>query len=181
MSIYNHIVKDIDGNDVPLEQYKGKVVIIVNTASKCGLTPQYEGLQELYEQYHEQGLEILGFPSNQFAGQEPGGDQEIKSFCSLRYDVTFPMFSKTVVRGDEAHPLFAELEEALPFEGFNKLRPDALLLQAHLKKSHPEIMEGNGIKWNFNKYVIDRNGNPVKRVEPYVKPKHLKKIVEELL
>ena len=181
MSIYNHIMKDINGNDVPLDSYRGKVLIIVNTASKCGLTPQYEGLQELYDQYHDQGLEILGFPSNQFAGQEPGGDQEIKSFCSLRYDVSFPLFSKTLVRGQDAHPLFKELSQILPFEGFNKLRPDAMILQAHLKKSHPEIMEGDGIKWNFNKFVIDREGNPVQRFEPYVKPKHMKKTIEKLL
>ena len=181
MSIYDYKMKDINGEEVSLKEYKGKVVVIVNTASKCGLTPQYEGLQELYDQYHEQGLEILGFPSNEFAGQEPGSDQDVKSFCSLNFGVSFPMFSKTVVRGQGVHPLFEELSEALPFEGFEKFKPEAFMLQGHIKKNFPDIMEGNGIKWNFNKFLIDRNGQPVQRFEPYVKPDKMSSAIEALL
>lgn len=181
MSIYNYTMKAINGEEVSLESYKGKVVVVVNTASKCGLTPQYEGLEALYKKYKDQGLVILGFPSNQFAEQEPGDDQEVKSFCTMNYGVTFPMFSKIQVRGDEAHPLFKELEEALPFKGFDLNNAFGAKIHGVLSQAFPYILEGNGIKWNFNKYVIDRQGNPVERFEPYVVPEDLEATIVELM
>ena len=173
MSIYNYTMMDIDGEEVSLDSFRGKAVLIVNTASKCGLTPQYEGLEALYKKYKDQGLVILGFPSNQFAEQEPGDNKEVKNFCSMNYGVTFPIFSKTEVRGDNAHPLFKELEEALPHQGFDLSVPFGAKIHGVLSQAFPHILEGNGIKWNFNKYLIDRNGNPVARFEPYVIPSEL--------
>lgn len=181
MSIYDYTMTNVDGDSVSLDSFKGKVVLIVNTASKCGLTPQYEGLEALYNKYKDQGLVILGFPSNQFAGQEPGSDSDVKQFCSLNFGVSFPLFSKTVVRGQEAHPLFKELESALPFEGFDLTNDFAKQIHGALESNFPEILEGNGIKWNFNKYLIDQKGQPVKRFEPYVVPEDLDEDIQKLL
>jgi glutathione peroxidase len=134
-------VKDIDGKDQDLGQYKGKVVLIVNVASRCGFTPQYKSLQELYDSRKEKGLVILGFPANNFMGQEPGSDSEIREFCSKTYNVTFPMFAKISVKGDDVHPLFAKLTKL-----------------------------GGEPKWNFNKYLVDKQGNLVMRYDSRVKP-----------
>lgn len=156
--VLGHKVKSIDGKDVDLSQYKGKVVLIVNTASKCGMTPQYEGLQKLYEDKKEAGLVILGFPANDFRGQEPGTNEEIAEFCTSKYGVTFPMFEKIAVTGEGKHPLYAQLAE------------------------QPEPIGGEP-KWNFTKFLVDRDGRVVARFEPKVKPDDaafLKK-VEELL
>lgn len=146
-SIYDFTVKDIDGSDVKLEQYKDKVVMIVNVASKCGFTPQYEGLQKIYSQYKEQGFVILGFPANNFLSQEPGTNEEIKHFCSLNYNVTFPMFSKISVKGKDIAPLYKYLTE---------------------NNTNPEF--AGKISWNFNKFLIDREGNIVARFGSRVKP-----------
>lgn len=146
-SIYDFEVEDIDGNPVDLNRYKGKVLLIVNTASKCGFTPQYEGLQVLYETYKEQGLVVLGFPSNDFLKQEPGSEEEIKTFCSLNYNVTFPMFSKITVKGKNIHPLYEYLTS---------------------KKTNPEF--SGKIKWNFNKILIDREGAVINRFASQIKP-----------
>jgi len=154
---YNFTAKDLQANDVSMEQYKGKVVLIVNTASECGLTPQFEGLEALYKNYRDQGLEILGFPCNQFGKQEPGDEKSIAEGCVVNYGVTFPMFSKIVVNGDNAHPLFK-----------------------YLKKELGSIL-GSKIKWNFTKFLIDRDGKPVKRFAPITKPSSLEKDIKKLL
>lgn len=156
--VLRHKVKSIDGAEVDLSRYKGKVVLIVNTASRCGLTPQYEGLQKLYEQKKDDGLVILGFPANDFRGQEPGTNEEIAEFCTSRYGVTFPMFEKIVVTGDNKHPLYAQLA------------------------AQPEPIGGEP-KWNFTKFLVDREGRVVARFEPKVTPDDpaLVQKVDELL
>jgi glutathione peroxidase len=146
-SVYDFTLKNIEGKDVSLKEYHGKVLLLVNVASKCGLTPQYEGLQKLYTKYNERGLVILGFPANNFMGQEPGTNEEIKSFCSLKYNVSFPLFSKISVKGDDIHPLYKFLTD---------------------KGTNPEF--GGDIKWNFNKFLVDRNGKIIARFEPKVTP-----------
>lgn len=157
MNFYDFNAVDIDGNDISMSDYKGKVVVVVNTASKCGLTPQFKELEALYEKYKDQGLEILGFPCNQFAGQEPGDENDIQSFCQLNYGVSFKMFSKIKVNGDEAHPLWKFLKE----------EQGGLLSSA--------------IKWNFTKFLIDRNGNVVKRYAPKDSPNEMEDKILELL
>jgi len=147
----------LQGKEIAMESYKGKVVLVVNTASKCGLTPQYEGLEQLYKTYKDQGLVILGFPCNQFANQEPGGAKEISEGCLINYGVSFPMFSKVDVNGPTAHPIYKYLKSELP--GF----------------------PGNSIKWNFGKFLIDKNGKPIKRFSPYTVPGKLTKDIEKLL
>lgn len=154
---YDYKVKNISGEDVSMSDYKGKVVLIVNTASKCGFTKQYEGLEELYEKYKDQGFVILGFPCNQFGAQEPGGNEEIKNFCTSTFSVTFPMMSKIDVNGDDADPLYK-----------------------FLKKEKGGIL-GDDIKWNFTKFLIDRDGNVVDRFASQKTPKALEKEVEKLL
>lgn len=146
-SIYSFTVEDIDGNEVSLASFEGKVVMIVNVASKCGFTYQYEGLQELYEEYRERGFVILGFPANNFLWQEPGTDEEIKSFCTLNYGVTFPMFSKISVKGRDIHPLYGYLTS---------------------KESNPRF-SGN-ITWNFNKFLIGRDGEIIGRFDSKTEP-----------
>ena len=150
-SIYEFVMKDIDGKDVKLDSYKGKVVLIVNTASKCGLTPQYEGLQALYDKYKDKGLVILGFPSNNFMGQEPGTEAEIKDFCTLNYKVTFPMFSKISVKGTDQHPFYTFLTN---------------------KESNPGF-DGD-VTWNFEKFLADKNGKIIARFSPKTKPNDAK-------
>jgi glutathione peroxidase len=150
----------IDGTAASLADYSGKVLLIVNVASKCGLTPQYESLEALYRQKHDQGLEILGFPANNFKGQEPGTDEEIASFCTLTYDVTFPMFSKISVKGDDAHPLYRALTEAHPdtagAEAFRKRMVDSGL--------GPE--KPSDVLWNFEKFLVARDGRVIGRYSP---------------
>ena len=153
MSVYEYEAVTLDGKPVSLEAYKGSVLLIVNTASACGLTPQYEGLQRLYDQYKERGLTVLGFPCNQFGAQEPGTHEEIQSFCSRNYGVTFPMFEKVDVRGETAHPLFR-----------------------YLTGGNDEL-----IPWNFTKFLIGRDGQPVKRFEPQTAPADLSGDIEALL
>ncbi|SFB25736.1 MULTISPECIES: glutathione peroxidase [unclassified Bacillus (in: firmicutes)] len=158
MSIYEYIVETIKGDEVSLNQYRGKVLLIVNTASKCGFTPQFEELQELYKSYESLGFEVLGFPSNQFMNQEPGNEEEILTFCQLNYGVTFPMFSKIDVNGKNAHPVFGFLAEEAP-----------------------GLLGMKAIKWNFTKFLIDRDGNVVKRFAPTDKPSEMRKDIEKLL
>ena len=154
---YNFKAKSITGSEESMSCYDGKVVLIVNTASKCGFTPQYKELQKLYEDYKDKGLEILGFPCDQFAHQEPAGDAEIQQFCSRNFGVTFPLFSKVEVNGDQAHPLFA-----------------------YLRSQKPGVI-GNSIKWNFTKFLIDKKGNPVKRFSPMTDPSKIAGHIEKLL
>ena len=156
--IYDFTVKDIHGKTVKLDGYKGKPLLIVNTASKCGFTPQYKGLEALYKKLHGKGLEVLGFPCNQFGEQEPGNEAEIESFCELNYGVTFPMFAKIDVNGDGAAPLYK-----------------------YLKKEKPGLMGSEAIKWNFTKFLVDRNGNVIERYAPKTEPETIAGDIEKLL
>jgi glutathione peroxidase len=153
--IYSFGVKTIDGKETTLGDYKGKAMLIVNVASKCGFTPQYTGLEALYKKYKDQGLVVLGFPCNQFGAQEPGDEGEIKNFCSLTYEVSFPMFAKVDVNGKATHPLYG-----------------------YLKSEEKGILGTEGIKWNFTKFLIDRNGTVLKRFAPTAKPESLEADVE---
>ncbi|MCI3926923.1 glutathione peroxidase [Paenibacillus sp. TRM 82003] len=158
MTVYEYTAKSVKGEDIPLSRYEGKVLLIVNTASQCGFTPQYKGLQELYEKYRDQGLEILGFPCNQFGGQEPGDEQQISEFCELNFGVTFPLFAKVDVNGDDAHPLFQ-----------------------YLAKEAPGILGSKSIKWNFTKFLVGRDGQPVKRYASTDAPESLEKDISKAL
>ncbi|MBB5687116.1 glutathione peroxidase [Sphingobium boeckii] len=158
MAVTDYAVKLPDGAEKHMADYAGKVLLIVNVASKCGFTPQYEGLEALYRQYRDRGFEILAFPCNQFGAQEPGDAQEIASFCSLTYDVTFPLFDKVEVNGTGAAPLFD-----------------------YLKSAQPGVLGTTGIKWNFTKFLVDRAGKVVERYAPTTKPGDLAKDIEALL
>lgn len=181
MGVYDFTVKTNKGVEKSLADYKGKVLLIVNTASKCGFTPQFEGLQKLYTQYKDKGLEILGFPCNQFAEQDPGSAEEIQTFCKLNYGVTFQIFEKGDVRGENAQPLFKYLTAQKKFEGFDKKHPIAEKLEEALKANFPEYLEGDGIKWNFTKFLIDKEGNVIKRFEPTTDPADIAPEIEKLL
>lgn len=158
MSIYEFSAKNIKGEEVSFEDYKGKVLLIVNTASKCGFTPQYEGLEKLYQKYKSQGLEILAFPCNQFGKQEPGTEEEIAQFCDLNFKVSFPLYSKVDVNGEGAHPLFK-----------------------YLKSELKGIMGTEGIKWNFTKFLVGKDGTPHNRYAPKDKPEALEEDIQKLL
>ncbi|MBV5277487.1 MAG: glutathione peroxidase [Campylobacteraceae bacterium] len=158
MSIYDFEVTTIDGKKTTLEAYKGKVLLIVNVASKCGFTYQYEGLETLYKKYKDSGLVVLGFPCNQFSQQEPGNEEEIKSFCSLTYGVEFPMFSKIDVNGEKAHPLYT-----------------------YLKKEKSGLLGSEAIKWNFTKFLVDKNGQVVDRYAPSTNPQDIEADIVKLL
>lgn len=175
MSIYDFNVKTIDNEEVKIDSYKGKVLVIVNTASKCGFTPQYSELEALYKKYNDKGLEVLGFPCNQFGAQEPGTSDEIKSFCLINFGVTFPLFEKIDVNGDKAHPLFNYLTNNAPFKGLNENHPIGKRLQEIIST------EGDSIKWNFTKFLIDREGNVVNRYEPTAVPAEMESDIENLL
>jgi glutathione peroxidase len=176
-SMYDFTVEK-NGNQVRLDAYKGKVLVIANTASKCGLTPQYDDLQKLYERYQEQGLEILGFPCNQFADQEPGSSADAQAFCQINYGVKFPIFDKVDVRDEKAHPLFTYLTQKAPFEGFDS---SAKQLNQFLEAKFPDFLEGDSIKWNFTKFLIDREGHVVKRFEPSIVPMDMEESIKALL
>ena len=180
--IYNITVKDINGNDVSLSNYKGKVLLIVNVASKCGLTPQYEGLEALYEKYKDQGLEILGFPCNQFLGQEPGTNEEIQNFCSLNYKVTFPLFDKIDVNGEAESPLYTYLKEQAPFKGYPEGAEEfaAQLDQIH-QKTGTGFDQGDAIRWNFGKFLVSKDGKTILRFEPMVLPSMLEEDLQKML
>ncbi|MDZ5474020.1 glutathione peroxidase [Bacillus sp. 31A1R] len=181
MSVYDFTAKAMNGREVSLSEYEGKAMLIVNTASQCGFTFQYQDLQGLYEKYKEQGLVVLGFPCNQFAGQEPGKNEEVQSFCELRYGVSFPMFQKINVRDEDAHPLFNYLTFEKPFEGFDTNHPVAKILIPLLKEKHPEYLIGDSIKWNFTKFLINREGNVVKRFEATTDPLDMEQDIERVL
>ncbi len=180
MSIYDFKVRAQDGSEVSMEQYRGRVLIIVNTATGCGFTPQYDELQDLYELHQKDGLEILDFPCNQFMEQAPGSDEEIHSFCTGRYGITFPQFSKVDVNGENAIPLYKYLTQNTTFGGFGK-GPMAIVLKPIVKRMDKDYKNNGNIKWNFTKIVIDRNGNIAGRFEPTQPMEALKSKVEELL
>jgi len=158
MTVHDYTAKTIDGEDRTLSDYKGRVMVIVNTASKCGFTPQYKGLEKVFRDFRGRGLVVLGFPCDQFGHQEPGDENEIKKFCSLNYDVSFPMFSKVDVNGDHAHPLFK-----------------------YLKNEAPGLLGSRGIKWNFTKFLVDKSGKVIKRYGSMDKPESIIKDIERLL
>ena len=180
MGIYDFTVKAQDGSEVSLEDYKGKVLLIVNTATGCGFTPQYEELQKLYDLHQKDGFEILDFPCNQFADQAPGSDEEIHSFCTLRFGTTFPQFSKIDVLGPNAEPLFKYLSENTTFEGFGK-SPMTLILNGVVKKMDKDYKKNGNVKWNFTKFLINRDGEIAARFEPTAAMKDVKEKVEEIL
>lgn len=180
MSVYSFKAINNKGQEISLSDYEGKVVLIVNTASKCGFTPQYDGLEKLYQKYKNQGFVILGFPSNQFLEQEPGGNEDIEEFCRLNYGVTFPIFSKVDVRGESAIPLFAYLTEQAPFKGFELDKEMGRKIESVVREHYPENLTGNGIKWNFTKFLIGRDGS-VTRFEPTVTPEELDGIIQAAL
>jgi len=181
MSIYNFNFKNMDDETVSLGDYKGKVLLIVNTASKCGFTPQYEGLEALNKTYKDKGLEIIGFPSNQFLEQEPGNSEEIKSFCELNYGVTFELSQKLEVRGENADPLFKYLTEKAPFEGYDVTTEGGAKMQGFLSEKLPHLLDGNDIKWNFTKFLVNKDGDVLKRYESTIAPEAIKADLEKLL
>jgi len=158
MTVYDFQAKTIDGREIPLSDFKGKVLLIVNVASRCGFTPQYSGLQKLYDQHKASGFEVLGFPCNQFGRQEPASEAEIRSFCERTYGVQFPLFSKVDVNGPKAHPVYE-----------------------FLKRSKSGFLGLRRIKWNFTKFLIDRTGKPIKRYSPQTAPSVIEKDIEEAL
>lgn len=181
MSLYDFKVKNIKGEEVSLSDYKEKLVLVVNTASKCGFTPQYEGLEKLYQKYKDRGLVILGFPCNQFLEQDPGSNDEISSFCKVNYGVTFPLFSKIEVNGANEAPLYTWLKKKAPFKGFELDKEAGKVIKGVLEKNYPENLSGDGIKWNFTKFLVGRDGESVSRFEPSVTPEELDSIVEAAL
>lgn len=158
MSIYDFEAHTLRGEEESLSKYKDKVLLVVNTASKCGFSPQYKGLQEVYEKFKDRGFEVLGFPSNQFAGQEPGESEDIAEYCEINYGVTFPMYEKIDVKGSEAHPLFQ-----------------------YLSKEAPGILGSKSIKWNFTKFLVDREGRVLKRFSPQTTPDQIEADIAKLL
>ena len=163
--IYDYSVQDTQGNDIPLSTYKGKILLIVNTATACGFTPQYKELEELYEKYHANGLEVIDVPCNQFGEQAPGTDAEIHQFCTLRYHTTFPQMKKSDVNGEYALPLFTYLKSQKKFEGFGTGKM-AEMMDGFIQKIDSNYKNNPEIKWNFTKFVIDRDGTVVARFEP---------------
>lgn len=181
MKIYDFSVKNRQGEDVSLEKYKGKVLLIVNTATRCGFTPQYNDLENLFEKYNKNGLEILDFPCNQFGNQAPENDEEIHNFCQLNYDVKFEQFAKVEVNGESAIPLFKFLKNEKGFSGFNPEHKLSALLNDMLKKNDPDFVKKSDIKWNFTKFLVDKSGNVVARFEPTENAEVIEKEIEKLL
>ena len=179
MDIYGFEVKAMNGTMVPLSDYKGKVMLVVNTATGCGFTPQYEDLQKIYDEFKDKGLEILDFPCNQFREQAPGSDEEIQTFCKGRFGITFPQFSKIDVNGENAIPLYKYLTSNTTFGGFSG--PMGLILKPIVKKMDPDYKNNGNIKWNFTKFLINREGEIVARFEPTEDMKNVQKKVEEIL
>lgn len=179
MNIYDFKVKAQDGTELALSEYKGKVLLVVNTATGCGFTPQYDELQDIYEEYRDRGFEILDFPCNQFGQQAPGDDEEIHSFCTGRYGITFPQLSKVEVNGENAEPLFRWLTDNTHFSGFG-MSPMGMMLSGIVKKTDKDYKNNGKIKWNFTKFLIDRNGEIVARFEP-TDMKKLRDKIEECL
>ncbi|EGD47789.1 Peroxiredoxin [Ruminiclostridium papyrosolvens DSM 2782] len=177
MTIYDFKVKDAQKNEISMDSYRGKVLLIVNTATGCGFTPQYEALENLYKKYKDEGLEILDFPCNQFLNQAPGTDEEIVEFCQLNYGVSFKTFSKIDVNGSNADPLYTFLKNATPSDKENEETSSFMKVLKDLGQS----IIGSNIKWNFTKFLIDRNGNVVGRYSPTYKPENMEARIQELL
>lgn len=181
MTIYNFSLTKTNGTPVPLSDYSGKVLLIVNTASKCSFTPQFDDLQHLYDDYKASNFEILGVPCNQFGEQEPGTNEQAASFCQINYGVKFSIFAKEKVNGPDAHPLFGYLKQEAPFQGFDETDVQAKLLKMMIAEKNPEWLVGDSIKWNFTKFLIDQNGKVVRRYEPIEEFSVLREDIETLL
>lgn len=179
MKIYDFTVKKRDGSELDLSELKGKVVLVVNTATGCGFTPQYEGLEKIYEKYHDKGFEILDFPCNQFAHQAPESNDEIHNFCVLKYNTKFDQLAKVEVNGDKEDPLFAFLKKESPEEDAKGMKNN--LSMKAIEKISKTFLKPDDIKWNFTKFLIDRDGNIVGRFAPTVKPEDLESEVEKII
>ena len=179
MSIYDLKVTKRDGSEFDLGEFKGKVMLIVNTATGCGFTPQYEGLEKLYEQYHDKGLEVLDFPCNQFGAQAPGTDSEIHEFCTLKYNTKFDQFAKIDVNGDNESPLYTLLKEAAPEDKIDSMK-DKVTMKA-IEKLSKTCKKPSDIKWNFTKFLVDKEGNVVGRYVPTVKPEDIEEDIKRYL
>ena len=179
-TFYDYSVNDRNGSEVSMKKFEGKVVLVVNTATGCGFTPQYKDLEELYEADHDKGLEILDIPCNQFAGQTPGTNEEVHEFCTLKYNTKFDQMKKSDVNGENALDLYKLLKSQQTFHGFGK-GPKAVMMSVMLKKIDPDYQHNSEIKWNFTKFLVDRNGNVVRSFEPTEKMKDVRQAVEELL
>ena len=179
MNIYDFTVKAMDGSYVDLSQYRGKVTLVVNTATGCGFTPQYKDLQEIYDELKDKGFDILDFPCNQFADQAPGTDDEIHTFCTGRFGITFPQFAKIDVNGENADPLWKYITSNTKFEGFDG--PAKLMLSPIVKKMDKDYKNNGNIKWNFTKFLVDKEGNIVARFEPTKDMKEVREAIVALL
>ena len=179
-SFYDYSVTNRNHEEISMKDYQGKVVLVVNTATGCGFTPQYKDLESMYEEFHDQGLEIIDIPCNQFAGQTPGTDDEVHQFCTLKYNTQFDKMTKSDVNGENELPLYTFLKSQQGFKGFGK-GPKALAMSAMLKKIDKDYKDNPNIKWNFTKFLIDRKGNVVARFEPTEKMETVKQAVQELI
>ena len=179
MSIYDYSVKNRIGEDVSISEFKGKVLLIVNTATGCGFTPQYEGLEKLYKEYHDKGLEILDFPCNQFGSQAPGSDDEIHEFCTLKYNTTFDQFAKVDVNGENELPLYTFIKNEIQEDIIDGLK-NKMAMKA-VEKISTTCKKNGDIKWNFTKFLIDREGKVVARYSPTFKPEDMEEKIKELL
>ena len=180
-TIYQFTALSNKGKEVNFADYKGKVLLIVNTASKCGFTPQYDGLEVLYQKYKDQGFVIIGFPCDQFGHQEPGTDEQIEEFCRLNHGVTFPLMKKTEVNGEDAHPVYKWLKSQAGFAGFNPEHPLTKILDEMFTKADPVYASKPDIKWNFTKFLINKKGQVVARFEPTESIEVIEKAIEEIL
>ena len=180
MSIYNYSIIDRNGSEVSLKDYKGKTLIIVNTATGCGFTPQYEGLEKLYKEYHDKGLEVIDIPCNQFGSQAPGSDDEIHEFCTLKYNTSFDQFTKSDVNGENELPLYTYLKSKQGFKTFGESKM-AKMMANMLFNLDPDFVKKSDIKWNFTKFVIDRKGEVVARFEPTIEMEEVEECIKSLL
>ncbi|MDK8190695.1 glutathione peroxidase [Paenibacillus sp. UMB7766-LJ446] len=181
MSIFSYQVPFMDGHTGDLSAYESKVLLIVNTASECSYSRQFTELQQLYEQYCDQGLEILAFPCNQFNHKEPGSNDEVAQYCRNHFHISFPIFEKIEVTGQSMHPLFRYLVEIAPFKGYDTASEEGRWMDQFVKERHPDLYRGNGIKWNFTKFLIDRTGEVSGRYETTVAPLEMESAIKDLL
>ncbi|PXW87325.1 glutathione peroxidase [Streptohalobacillus salinus] len=180
-TIYDFEALTAQGEPVALNTFAGDVFLVVNTASKCGFTPQFEDLQKLYHKYKDQGFTILGFPCNQFNAQEPGTNEEAAAFCKKNYGVEFPVFGKVDVNGRRSHPIFQFLKQEKPFQGFDETTMNGKLIKKIVTDRYPEWVVGDDIKWNFTKFLVNRNGEVIKRFEPTDEPMDFEKDIQAVL
>ncbi|WP_281702266.1 glutathione peroxidase [Cryptobacterium curtum] len=180
MRVYDYTATNLDGSEAPLSAYKGDVLLVVNTATGCGFTPQYEDLEKIYANHRAEGFEILDFPCNQFREQAPGSDEEIHQFCTMKFGTEFPQFKKIDVNGENAFPLFKEMATEKPFVGFGR-GPKALMMNQVAKSVDKEFGDAAYIKWNFTKFLFDREGNLIERFEPTAKMEDVEAAIEKLL